>query len=157
MIFGNGSSGKSTLARRWGDELGVDVLELDAVRWKRRPDQPRLPDECAEVVRAFTSARRGWIVEGLHASLLAVALQTATELHFLNPGFEVCRQRAMDRPWDPRKTASPAEQAALIERVLPWFQSYDSRDDETSLSAHRRLYDAFEGLKWEHTRANVES
>jgi adenylate kinase family enzyme len=158
VIFGNAGSGKTTLARRIAQRLRIDVLELDQVRWVRRPDQPSPPERCRELIDEFMHARTSWIVEGLHATLLAHALARATELHFLNPGFEVCRARALARPWDPRKSSSPERQRAMFHEYEPWFRSYEQRSDETSLSAHRALFDAFHGLKWEHTgaSANIE-
>lgn len=156
VIFGNGASGKSTLARRLATELGVDCLELDHVRWEERPHKPNSPERCREIIEAFIGARDAWIVEGLHASLLEHALRHASELHFLNPGFDVCRARALARPWDPAKSPSPEAQAAAFTQFEPFFRSYDTRSDETSLAAHRRLFDAFDGAKHEHTGERVE-
>lgn len=132
------------------------MLELDEVRWERRSGKPNPPERCREIIDGFVHARTSWIVEGLHATLLGHVLDQATELHFLNPGFDVCRARALARPWDPRKSSSPERQMALFHEYEPWFRSYDKRSDETSLAAHRALLEAFHGLKWEHTGASVD-
>ena len=153
--MGNSASGKTTLARRLAGELGLDVLELDEVRWERRPDRLNSSERCRALIHDFMRSRTNWAIEGLHATLLECALSRATELHFLNPGFEVCRLRALARPWDPRKSSSPEQQVALVQKYEPWFRSYDARTDETSLAAHRALFEAFQGLKWEHTGASA--
>lgn len=153
VIFGNSGSGKTTFARSLAERLQFDVLELDEVRWERRPDRINSLERCREIIVDFMATRMSWVIEGLHASLLECALARATELHFLNPGFEVCRARALARPWDPRKSSSPEHQAALFRQYEPWFRSYDQRNDETSLAAHRALFGTFEGSKWEHTAA----
>jgi adenylate kinase family enzyme len=156
VIFGNAGSGKTTLARRFAESFQLDVLELDEVRWEQRPNKLNSAERCREIVRDFIATRAGWVVEGLHATLLECALVSATELHFLNPGFDVCRARALARPWDSRKSESPERQAALFRQYEPWFRSYDTRTDETSLAAHRALFATFDGAKWEHTEASAD-
>ncbi len=54
-----------------------------------------------------------------------------------NPPFEVCKARALARPWDPKKSASPESQTRLVQEYESWFRSYDTRSDETALGAHR--------------------
>ena len=44
----------------------------------------------------------------------------------------------------------------MFHQYEPWFSSYDTRSDETSLAAHRKLFDTFEGSKWEHTGDTVD-
>jgi adenylate kinase family enzyme len=156
VIVGNAGSGKTTLARRIAERFQLDALELDEVRWEQRPNKLNSAERCREVIREFTATRASWVIEGLHATLLELALVHATELHFLNPGFEVCRSRALARPWDPRKSESPERQAALFREYEPWFRSYDTRTDETSLAAHRALFETFDGAKWEHTAASAD-
>ena len=156
VIFGNGAAGKTTLAKRLGKEMQSDVLELDHVRWDEAREKLNTPEKCKEVILKFIKSRENWIIEGLHSSLLEVAINHATEIHFLNPGFDVCRARAVSRPWDPRKSSSPESQQKLFEKYEPWFKSYDTRTDEASLSAHRTLFDRFSGLKFEHTDAKIE-
>jgi hypothetical protein len=44
------------------------------------------------------------------------------------------------------------EQDARLDFLLRWVREYESRDDEYSLLAHRRLYDSFPGSKHEYGR-----
>jgi hypothetical protein len=58
-------------------------------------------------------------------------------------------QNCRARPWEPHKYASKAEQDANLPMLLDWVRAYDSRDDEFSLRAHRRLFKSFNGPKRE--------
>jgi len=150
VIMGNSGSGKSTMAARLSTELRIPHLDLDSLAWKdvavRRPTE-----ESAAMVRRFVEANSEWVVEGCYASLLGAVLPDASELRFLNPGVDVCVANCRARPWEPHKYASKAEQDARLAFLLDWVRDYDTRDDEYSLTAHRRLYDMFTGSKREYT------
>lgn len=44
LIIGSGGAGKSTLARQVGKILGLDVIHLDAVYWRRGWTEPPKPE-----------------------------------------------------------------------------------------------------------------
>ena len=155
VIFGTAASGKSTLARRFSELLTADVLELDHIRWNDDRTELLTAEKCREQIESFIGYRDSWVVEGTHTSLLANVVQNATEINFLNPPFEVCRKRSWSRPWDPKKSSSPEVQMELVRRYEPWFESYPHREDETSLRAHRQLFDDFRGFKLEHSQSEV--
>jgi hypothetical protein len=48
-----------------------------------------------------------------------------------------------NRPWEPHKYASKADQDAKLEYLLSWVRGYYTRDDDLSLSAHRTLFDSY--------------
>ena len=156
VIFGTAASGKSTLARRFSELLTADVLELDHIRWNDDRTELLTAEKCREQIESFIGYRDSWVVEGTHTSLLANVVQNATEIHFLNPPFEVCRERAMSRPWDPKKSKSLKEQREMVQKYEAWFKSYPERNDETSLLAHRELFYSFTGFKLEHTDGEVK-
>ena len=62
LVLGTTSSGKSTLARRLADGLGLDFIELDALHWE--PGWTEAPTEVfRERVERATSAP-GWALAG---------------------------------------------------------------------------------------------
>ena len=100
---------------------------------------------------AFIAENEHWVIEGCYADLAEVALPHCSELVFLNPGVEACIENAYSRPWEPHKYATREAQDANLEMLLGFIRSYVSRDDATSLRAHRALFDGFAGAKRELT------
>lgn len=150
VIVGNSGSGKSTLAAELAAEYEIPNLDLDTLAWSAPAVRRGVPESIA-LLRAFIDGNDEWVLEGCYASLVEVALPFATELRFLNPGVDACVHNCRTRPWEPHKYASKEEQDARLEFLIGWVREYESRDDEFSLVAHRRLYDAFSGRKAEYT------
>jgi adenylate kinase family enzyme len=148
LIFGNSGSGKTTLARSLAREHALPHLDLDSLAWAE-PGIRRTLEESAAELHAFMSANPRWVVEGCYGDLLELALPFASEIRFLNPGVEACVRNCRRRPWEPHKYASPEEQDAALAFLLAWVRRYETRTDEYSLTRHRAIFEAFEGLKME--------
>ena len=147
-IFGNSGSGKSTLARYVSETFHATHLDLDSVAWaKADPIKRRSLEESAKAIHTFTQAHRHWVVEGCYTSLIKLICDETDELVFLNPGVSACQANCRNRPWEPHKYASKADQDKNLPMLLDWVAAYESRDDEFSLSAHRHLFKNFTGAK----------
>lgn len=157
VIFGNSGSGKSTLAKALADHHNAAHLDLDTIAW--RADQPTVraafADSQADLL-AFIENNEDWIIEGCYADLLREAANYCTEIIFLNPGVEACVANCQARPWEPHKYPTPHAQDENLKMLIAWVREYETRDDEFSLRAHRRLFDAFAGTKTEY-RSNAEA
>ena len=81
---------------------------------------------------------------------MAAALPYCDELRFLNPGVEVCVNHCWQRPWEPEKFSSPAEQQAMLNSLIEWVKDYEHRTDEFGLQKHREIFTAFTGKKHEY-------
>lgn len=82
IILGNGGSGKSTLALKLGQELQLPVFHLDHYYWQ--PNwQPVTPRQWREIHNALIAAPT-WIMEGTQYRELAVRLQHADKIIFLD-------------------------------------------------------------------------
>jgi adenylate kinase family enzyme len=151
-ILGNSGSGKSVLARRLAAAASVPVLDLDTIFWEPnliavpRPDARALGD-----LEKFCTASDRWIIEGCYAHVIRASLRWEPELVFLNPGVEACLRHCRERPWEPHKYPSKAEQDAKLAFLLSWVSDYYSRDGSMSLRAHRELFDEYAGRKREVT------
>lgn len=156
LIFGNSGSGKTTMARALAREHGLAHLDLDSLAWDA-PGVRRSHDASLAAIEAFLSAHPAWVIEGCYADLLEPVLATASEVRFLNPGVEACVRNCRARPWEPEKYASPAEQDERLGFLLQWVRQYETRGDEYSLQAHRRLFESFRGPKREYTEAHLRS
>ncbi|MCZ2720505.1 shikimate kinase [Marinomonas sp. 15G1-11] len=148
VIFGNSGSGKSTLATKLALINHLAHLDLDTVAWKPMTPPERLPvsESCAQI-RAFTSINCNWVIEGCYSDLLDVVIQQADEVIFLNLPVSVCIENAKNRPWEPHKYESKADQDANLEMLINWISQYTVRDDTFSKAAHERLFKDFQGKK----------
>ena len=98
---------------------------------------------------AFVAAHPAWVVEGCYGRWMKHLQPHCTEMVFLNPGEATCLANCRARPWEPEKYSSKTEQDAKLPFLLDWVRAYYSRTDDLSLSAHRRLFDSFNGAKRE--------
>jgi len=151
VIFGNSGSGKSTLAKRYQLDNDLALLDLDAIAWQDSiPPARKSLIHSANLIDQFVSDHARWVVEGCYADLLEIAMQHANEIIFLNPGLDACLANCRNRPWEPHKYESAEAQNNNLDMLLEWVKQYETRNDEFSLSAHRSLYQMFEGKKSEH-------
>jgi adenylate kinase family enzyme len=147
-ILGNSGSGKSTLAHSLSQAAATPVLDLDSIVWE--PNQiavAREPQAVIADLERFCEASASWIIEGCYAQCTRAALRYRPELILLDPGIETCLRHCRERPWEPHKYASKAEQDQKLEFLLRWVADYYVRDGEMSLAAHRALYEAYDGPK----------
>lgn len=149
-IFGNSGSGKSTVACEIARQSHIRVLDLDTIVWE--PDRiavRRSPAAIHTELQQFCAAQKSWIIEGCYGDLIKAVLQWQPELVFMNPGEETCISNCRNRPWEPHKYASKAEQDAKLEFLIRWVSDYYRREDEMSLRYHREIFDAYDGPKRE--------
>jgi adenylate kinase family enzyme len=147
-IVGNSGSGKSTLAGQIAAAQSIASLDLDTVAWEPgKIAVARATEAAAADVTAFCSTHDRWVVEGCYAALVGHAIAYSPLLLFIDPGMDACLAHCRNRPWEPHKYASKAEQDAKLEFLLTWVRGYYTRDDDLSLSAHRALFESYHGLK----------
>jgi adenylate kinase family enzyme len=158
LIFGNSSSGKSTLAKRLSKNLAIPVLDLDTIVWEANQIAIRRSHEdSAKDLRDFIENHPSWVIEGCYSTLINMALEFSTEIYFLNPSIDQCLENNRNRPWEPQKFKSAAEQAQTFEFLQNWIQQYQERDDEFGYSSHLCIFEQFNGKKQEITENICES
>ncbi|MCB1704759.1 MAG: AAA family ATPase [Halioglobus sp.] len=152
LIFGNSGSGKSTLAKTLAGEHGLAHLDLDTLAWLPTSPPQRMPlAESRAAIDAFMAAGDRWVIEGCYADLLAFAAAQAEQAIFMNLPVAACIENARQRPWEPHKYASSAEQDANLDMLIDWIAQYPTRDDVFSEAAHKALYAGFRGDKLMYT------
>ena len=157
LIFGNSGSGKSTLARKLSARHSLVLLDLDTVVWSPKEFAIFRPEvEIATALDRFVRANPRWIIEGCYGLWMEYLAPSCTEMLFLNPGEETCLRHCRERPWEPHKYPNPQAQEAQRPILLEWVRGYATRSDDLSLSAHRRLFEAFGGSKKEITTYDLK-
>lgn len=105
LIIGPGGAGKSTLARRLGARLGLEVVHLDKFYW--RPGWVEPPkDEWLKILEGLT-ARDAWIMDGNYSGSLDLRLARCDTVVFLDLPRLVCVWRIVRRWLAYRATARP--------------------------------------------------
>ncbi len=152
LLFGNSGSGKSHCASQLAAAHALAHLDLDRIVWE--PDRiavQRPPAAVLADLGGFVARHRRWVIEGCYGELIEAAAPYCTELVFLNPGLAACLANNRCRAWEPHKYASKEAQDAMLPALLDWVRGYYERDDDWSYARHRRIFDAFTGIKRELT------
>lgn len=117
MIIGCGGAGKSTLARRLGEVLGLPVTHLDAEYWRAGwIETPK--DEWRGKVETLARGER-WIIDGNYNGTLPIRLEAAETVIFLDYPWYVCLWRVLKRVAKYRGTTRPDLTPGCPER-LEW-------------------------------------
>lgn len=96
-IVGCGGSGKTLLARRLGDMLGIGVTHLDALYYDDEWN-PAPAEKFALAQQELVAADR-WIIEGNYASTLPIRLARADTVVFLDLPAVSCLAGIAQRRW----------------------------------------------------------
>lgn len=148
VIIGNSGSGKSHLAKALAAEHGLEHLDLDTLVWE--PGQIAVQRDATAVtadLEEFARTHDRWVAEGCYGDVVSALDDGEVELRWLDPGTEVCVEHCRQRPWEPHKYASAAEQDERLPMLLDWVRGYDTRDDAWSRRGHQAAYDAWAGPK----------
>ena len=82
VVVGPGGAGKSVLARKMGERLGLPVIHLDALYW--RPGWVQTPkDEWKAKVRELLSGER-WIIDGNYGGTAGLRMAAADTIVLLD-------------------------------------------------------------------------
>jgi adenylate kinase family enzyme len=96
LIVGNSGGGKSTLARRLGERLGLLVIHLDVLFWKPGWIESEDAEFRARVVEALTAAP-AWICDGNFTGTFELRMGYADTIVWIDQPRLLCLVRAMRR------------------------------------------------------------
>jgi adenylate kinase family enzyme len=95
LIIGSGGAGKSTLAPRLGEKMGIEVVHLDKLFWN--PGWvPTAKDEWREIVGQALE-KDSWIIDGNFGGTLEMRVQACDTIIFLDIPRHICMYRIVKR------------------------------------------------------------
>ena len=129
LLIGSGGAGKSTLARRLGERLGLEVIHLDKLYWLPGWVEPP-KDEWARKVEELCG-REAWIMDGNYSGTLDVRLPACDTVIFLDLPRVVCvwrvlKRRVMYRDGGRPDVAEGCHEKFNVEFLL-WVWNYSKR------------------------------
>jgi adenylate kinase family enzyme len=129
LVIGSGGAGKSTLARRLGERLGLPVIHLDACFW--RPGWVETPKEEWRQKVEELCAREAWVMDGNFSATLEARLAACDTVVFLDLPRTVCVWRALKRLVMYRNKRRPDMAEGCGEKFslkfLHWVWTFPSR------------------------------
>lgn len=141
LIFGNGGSGKTSLANRLAAILNRPAIHLDDLRWEPRNYGIARNNQLVVDEAIAAAAADVWLMEGVYGWLAKPILPRATTLIWLDLPEAECLANVRARGIQGNGTE------AAFNDLLTWIAEYRLRDNSTCFTAHHRLYEAFEGEK----------
>lgn len=148
IIFGNSSSGKSTLAKKLASQNKIAHLDLDTLAWLPKVPPTRTPlVNSSKQIRCFIKENDAWVIEGCYTDLIELIIKQASEIIFMDLSIKLCIENAKNRPWETHKYSSKAEQDANLPMLIDWISQYKTRKDTFSLNAHQQLFNHFKKEK----------
>lgn len=95
ILIGSGGAGKSTLARRLGEALGIKVFHLDKLHWLPGWTSPP-KDEWRKTVKQLLE-KDEWIIDGNFNSTMELRMAASDTVIYLDFPRAICVYRALKR------------------------------------------------------------
>ena len=115
ILIGSGGAGKSTLARRLGESLQINVYHLDAIFWK--PNWIGTPKDEQIAIQKNLIKRETWIIDGNYGSTMEMRMEAADTIIFLDLPRRICLYRAFKRSLQYRNKKRPDMGEGCKERL----------------------------------------
>lgn len=126
LVIGSGGAGKSTVAVRIGERLGLPVIHLDAHFWQPGWVEPSKV-EWERVVRQLI-ARDAWVMDGNYGGTLGLRIAAADTVVFLDLPRLLCLWRVIGRRIHYHGRSRPDMARACSERLtwefIRWIWTY---------------------------------
>lgn len=126
MIIGSGGAGKSTLAREVSKQLAIPVYHLDALLWE--PNWNQVARDKQRIIQENIVQNEEWIVDGNYGGTMAIRLQAADTIIFMDIHRIICVYRAMKRAFQYRNKTRPDMVEGNNERIdfnfYRWIWNY---------------------------------
>lgn len=97
ILIGSGGAGKSTLSRKIGEALGIEVIHLDKLYWQ--PNWVGRPKpEMREIIERLLE-RDEFVLDGNFNSTMELRMKASDTIIYLDFPRTICLYRALKRIW----------------------------------------------------------
>jgi len=143
LVIGNSGSGKSWLSERIANHLKATWVDLDLIHWLPDPERYNAGRRREDAIRLAREAANGsrWVIEGIYGWLIREIQSDATALIWID--LSETERTGNIRQRGIRRNGTDKSFAAL----LRWAETYRTRDDSGSYTAHARIFHEFTGIK----------
>jgi adenylate kinase family enzyme len=155
IIIGNSGSGKTWLAKRHADLLGIPVVHIDDIFWEPGGFDKKRPQEVVLSMIQEAKAMDSWIVEGVFGELAEQFFDCAESLVWLDIDWPTCQARLLKRGSESRQHLGRAESEQGLKNLVEWASQYYERTNARSYAGHRKLMEDFPGRKV-HLKSQAE-
>ncbi len=136
LVIGSGGAGKSTLSKRLGEILDIDVIHLDRLYW--RPNWQEVPkDEWQTIVEELIS-RDSWIMDGNYSATREMRIRACDTVIFLDIPRRICLYRILKRTLIYHGQSRPDMPSGCNERFdlefALWVWNYPNRSKKKILA-----------------------
>jgi adenylate kinase family enzyme len=157
LVIGPGGAGKSTVARRLGELLKIDVKHLDRFYWRAGWHEPP-KEEWFNIVERLTSAE-SWILDGNYSGTLETRLKHCDTIVFLDLPRHVCLWRIVKRRLLNRNRSRTDMAEGCNEKLdwsfVQWVWNYSQRSRPKVVRLLRE-HSATKQIVWLRSRSDVE-
>ncbi len=145
VINGPTCSGKSTLARRLSQQLGVPHIELDALFWKPGWEKTPLEEFRTAISAALEKSVNGWVIDGNYSETRDLTLPLADTVIWLHLPFLEAFWRLLKRTV-----------ARCIDHQSLWGTNYESWRQAFFSQDSLILYQITHWRKYERIGRNIQ-
>lgn len=119
LVIGSGGAGKSTLAVRLGEKLGLPVVHLDRLYWYG--DWQHLDNDAFDKALAAELEKPAWVMDGNYGRTLPWRLACCDTVIYLDYPVWTCLRGVIRRAKQYRGAVRPDMGGQCTERVRPEF------------------------------------
>lgn len=156
VVYGPTGSGKTTVAARIADCLGVHHIELDAIAWLPGWVMKPLDEYRADISKVLNEHNEGWVCDGNYSEVRDLTLPQADTVVWLRLSYRVAFWRVLKRTitrawtreplWDTNyeswKLSFLSRDSLLLYQARTWRRHHTRlRDDLERLAHHARVYE----------------
>ena len=129
ILIGSGGAGKSTLARKLGDKLDIDVFYLDKLLWKPHWEMTERAYQIE--VQNNLLKEPSWIIDGNYGGTLDMRIASADTIIFLDRNRFVCIYQVLKRVKEFNGITRPDMQDDCPEKLdfsfLKWIWNFPKK------------------------------
>ena len=132
LVIGCPGSGKSYFSKRLGKILGLPVVHMDNLYWKK--DKTSISHEELDTKLIPYLEKDEWIIDGNYHRTLKMRIKYATDVYFLDVPREECIKGMLERIDQERDDIPWIETKEDAEELIAWTEDYEKRTKDEEIA-----------------------